>query len=297
MSSSVRWLRDGDRSVERESLLCVLIVLLGGLALQLFAGWSPGVRSASAARQLEQRRWFALWRPLVAGLIVAAALCGWALAEPDPVPDHVGPMLFVVCAPFAFIILRALARAIWSLLRPVGECGIATIGVIQPHVVVAPKLARSLEERVLEAALAHERAHVKHRDPLRIWIGQIAADLQWPWHSAQERFADWLDALEHARDDEARAEGIDGADLAAAVLGLLRYQQGIHAIEARLTGTEERLQERIHRLLQPMPAGATRQDMSIVRQLGLIVLACAVSVALGAAFGESLVGRFLALTS
>ena len=283
--------------MERESLLCVLIVLMGGLALQLFAGWSLRVRSASAARQLEQRRWFALWRPLVSALIVAAALCGWALSQPDPVPVHVGPLLFVVCAPFAFIIARALARAVWSLLRPVGEHGIATIGVIQPHVVVAPKLARSLDERVLEAALAHERAHVKHRDPLRIWIGQIAADLQWPWDNAQQRFADWLDALEHARDDQARAEGIEGADLAAAVLGLLRYQQGLHAIEARLTGTEERLQERITRLLQPLPVGAPQQQMSIFRLVGLIALACAIAVALGAVFGESLIRPLLALTS
>jgi hypothetical protein len=283
--------------VERESLLCVLIVLMGGLALQIFAGWSLRVRAASAARQLEQRRWFALWRPLVSALVVAAALCGWALSQPDPVPDHVGPLLFVVCAPFAFIIARALARALWSLLRPVGECGIATIGVIQPHVVVAPKLARSLDERVLEAALAHERAHVEHRDPLRIWIGQIAADLQWPWNNAQQRFADWLDALEHARDDQARAEGIEGADLAAAVLGLLRYQHGLHAIEARLTGTEERLQERITRLLQPLPVSAPQQEMSIFRLVGLIALACAVAVALGAVFGESLIRPLLALTS
>lgn len=282
--------------MERESLLCVLIVLLGGLALQIFAGWSARVRSASAARQLEQKRWFALWRPLVSALVVAAALCGWALSQPDPVPDHVGPLVFVICAPFACIILRALGRALWSLLRPVGENGIATVGIIQPHVVVAPKLARSLDERVLDAALAHERAHVKHRDPLRIWIGQIAADLQWPWNNAQERFADWLDALEHARDDEAREQGIEGADLAAAVLGLLRYQCGLHAIEARLTGTEERLQERIARLLKPLPDAAGKHGMSIVRMVGLIALACAVATAFGAFFGERLIGPFLALT-
>jgi len=283
--------------VERESLLCVLIVLLGGLALQCFAAWSPGVRSASVARQLERQRWFALWKPLASALIVAAALCGWALSEPDPVPDHVGPLLFIVCAPFAFIILRAVTRAVWSLLQPVGECGIATIGIIQPHVVVAPQLARTLDERVLEAALAHERAHVKHRDPLRIWIGQLAVDLQWPWDSAQQRFADWLAALEHARDDEARAQGIDGADLAAAVLGLLRYQQGLHAVEARLTGTAERLQERIGRLLQPMPAVTIQQNMPLARLVGWLALACAVAVALGATFGKSLIGPLLALTS
>jgi hypothetical protein len=283
--------------VERESLLCLLIILLGGLVLQCFAAWSPEESGASPSRQLERLRWLALWRPILSATLVAAALCGWALSEPDPVPDHVGPLVFIVCAPFACLILRAIARALWSLLRPPGDYAIATVGLIWPHVVIAPRLAESLDQRALDAALAHEHAHVRHRDPLRIWVGQFVADLQWPWVGAQRRFAAWLAALEQARDDEARARGIDGADLAAAVVGSLRFQQGMHAVQARLIGDAESLQERVARLLEPLPNTPIQQDPSLLSLAGSLALACALAVAFGAAFGERLIGPLLALTS
>src|SRR5579859_6358802 len=191
-SSSALW-RNGGPSVERESLLCVLIIVLGGLALQCSAIWSKGQDRASDSHELERLRWFALWRPVVAAMFVAAGLIGWATSQPDPVPDHVGPLVFVIGAPFALIFLRAAVRASWSLLRPAGGYSIATVGLIRPRVVLAPELAQSLDEQALEAALAHERAHVRNHDPLRIWIGQFAADMQWPWALGERRFAAWLE--------------------------------------------------------------------------------------------------------
>ena len=282
--------------MERESLLCVLIVLLGGLALQCSAIGFRGAESAADSRQLERLRWFALWRPIVAALFVAAALCGWATSQPDPVPDHVGPLVFVIGAPFALIFLRAAFRASWSLLRPAGDYSIATVGLIRPRVILAPELAQSLDEQALEAALAHERAHVRHRDPLRIWVGQFAADMQWPWACGERRFAAWLAALEHARDDEARAEGVDGAALAAAVLGSLRFQTEARGIGARLTGNEAGLQTRIARLLQPLSNAPTQQTSSLLNVAGTLTLGYALAVALGAAFGENLIRPLLALT-
>jgi hypothetical protein len=283
--------------VERESLLCVLIILLGGLALQCSALWSKGEDSASDSRQLERLRWFALWRPIVAAMFVAAALVGWATSQPDPVPDHVGPLVFVIGAPFALIFLRAAFRASWSLLRPARDYSIATVGLIRPRVVLAPELAQSLDEQALEAALAHERAHVRHRDPLRIWVAQFAADMQWPWACGQRRFAAWLAALEHARDDEARIEGVDGAALAAAVLGSLRFQTEARGVEARLTGDAVGLQTRIARLLEPLSNAPIQQGPSPLSLAGSLTLGYALSLALGAAFGESLIRPLLALTS
>jgi BlaR1 peptidase M56 len=283
--------------VERESLLCVLIVLLGGLALQCSAVWFRGADSASDARQLERLRWFALWRPIVAAMFVAAGLVGWATSQPDPVPDHVGPLVFVIGAPFALIFLRAAFRASWSLLRPTSDYSLATVGLIRPRVVLAPELAQSLDQQALEAALAHERAHLRHRDPLRIWVGQFAADMQWPWACGERRFAEWLAALEHARDDEARAEGVDGAALAAAVLGSLRFQTETRGVEARLTGDEAGLQTRIARLLQPLSNAPAQHGPSPLRLAGSLTLGYALAIALGAAFGESLIRPLLALTS
>jgi hypothetical protein len=129
----------------------------------------------------------------------------------------------------------------------------------------SPFLAKQLEDGVIRAALAHERAHAIHRDPLRIWLAQLITDLQWPWPWAGRRLEVWLETLELARDDEARAAGADGADLAAAVLASVRYLervtarqvgrrlQGTQLAHARLIGDSGALRKRVARMLAPLP--------------------------------------------
>jgi BlaR1 peptidase M56 len=297
MNWSAQWLRTGDRSVERESLLATLIVLLGGLALQLFAAWPGRLGTHSAARQREQVLWLALWWPAAPALTVAAWLCGWALSQPDPVPKHVGGSLFVAVVPFVAVGVRALFRAAWSLCRSTRDCGIATVGLLWPRIVVAPELEKILDERAIHAAMAHERAHLRHRDPLRIWSAQFVTDLQWPRPSAQRRFTDWLVSLEEARDDEARAGGVEGADLAAAVLGSVRFQLGFRAASANLIGETEGLPGRIARLLRPIPATAQEREPRYLMVAGGVATAWVVAVVLGLSLGERFIDALLALSS
>ncbi len=281
--------------MERESLLAALIILFGGLALQLFAAWPGRIGRVSRSRQQERLQWFALWRPAVPALAVAAWLCGWALSQPDPVPDRVGWILFVALAPFAIVVGRAVVRAAWSLWQSPDDFGIATVGLLRPHVVFAPELAKALDERAIEAALAHERTHVRHRDPLRIWLAQFVTDLQWPWRSAHRRFADWLAALQCARDDEARAAGVEGADLAAAVLASLRFQRG-SALSGAATGEPEGLAARVARLLQPLPDAPPHREPSPLLVAGSLLIALLAACVLGVACGERLIGPLLALS-
>jgi hypothetical protein len=283
--------------MERESLLTVLMILLGGMALQLIGAGLLNRFRPKRFFEPESVAWFRLLRPLIPALLVAACLCGWALSQPDPVPDRVGPLVFIVCAPFGLIGIRALLRAGWSLLRSPKGLGIATIGLIRPHIVIAPALARFLDDRAMGAALAHERAHVRHLDPLRIWIAQFVTDLQWPWSSAQRRFETWLAALEHARDDEARAEGVDGADLAAALVASIRFHHDSDGgICAPLIGNRSALEERIARLLQPVAAPGDNAPTTL-QLAALLTLALMVAVALGALYGERLVvGPLLAVS-
>jgi Zn-dependent protease with chaperone function len=283
--------------VERESLLATLIVLMGGLALQLFAAWPGRIRRRSAARQLEQRHWLALWWPMAPALTVAAWLCGWALSQPDPVPGHVGRLVFIAAFPFAIVGGRAVARALWALCHSPHAYGIATVGLIWPRIVVAPELEESLDERALQAALAHERMHVRHRDPLRIWLAQLVTDLQWPWGSAERRFAQWLASLELARDDEARAGGVEGADLAAAVLGALRFQLRAAPAVATLTGQPEALPARIARLLRPLPEVTSEKEPPYLVVAGGLAMAWLLAMGLGVSFGERLIDTLLALSS
>jgi hypothetical protein len=298
--------------MERESLLAILIMLAGGLLLQAFASWPPRALSGAGPAELERASWRRLWYPVVPALIIAAWLCGWALTEPDPVPGPLGPWTLIFAAsPFALLFGRAATRGLWALVRSPGECGVSTIGLVQPQVLFSPFLAKQLDDSVIRAALAHERAHALHRDPLRIFLAQLITDLQWPWPAAPRRLEAWLDALELARDDEARAEGVDGADLAAAVLASVRFLQrvgsqrdidlrGTQVAHARLIGDSRTLRERVSRLLAPLSAGVSDGPGGI-RLLGraerLLVSALLVALALGAAFGGHVVNSLLALTS
>jgi Zn-dependent protease with chaperone function len=283
--------------MERESLLTVLMILLGGMALQLIGAGVANLSRSKRFSEPERVAWFRLLRPLIPALLVAACLCGWALSEPDPVPDRVGPLVFVVCAPFGLLGIRALLRAAWALFRKPQRIGIATIGLIRPRIVVAPELAQALDEKALHAAMAHERAHVRHLDPLRIWIAQFVTDLQWPWSSAQRRFETWLAALEHARDDEARAAGVDGADLAAALVASLRFHcDPTGGVCAPLIGKRSALEDRVARLLQPL--AVTNDKTPTTWQVAvLLTLALTTALALGAIYGEQLVvGPLLAVS-
>lgn len=282
--------------MERETLLMLLMLLLGGLALQLFSAWPPRRVFLSWSRPLEQRQWRALWSPLVPALCVAAWLLGWALSQPDPVPYRVDRFIFLLCVPFLAIGLRALSRAVWSLWRSPDDYAIATVGVLKPRIVVAPGLERVLDPHAFAAAVAHERAHLRHRDPLRIWLAQFVTDLQWPWGSAQRRYTSWLAALENARDDEARAAGVDGADLAAAVLGSLRFQMANPGY-ATLTGESPALPARIERLLRPLPQTTPPRETHWLVVLGSLSLALLLALDVGAAWGWRLIAPLVAMGS
>jgi Zn-dependent protease with chaperone function len=290
-------MRVGERSVEREALLSVLIVFLGGVTLQSFAAWSWSTDNASASRRIERLHWLGLWWPVAPASVVAAWLCGWALSQPDPVPDHVGPFILIACVPFGLVVVRAVVRAAWSLARSPDDCGVVTVGLLRPHIVFSPQLAKRLDDAAIEAALAHERAHIRHRDPLRIWAAQFVTDLQWPWGSAQRRFTSWLATLEQARDDEARAAGVEGADLAAALIGSLRFQSARCCTGVGLIGQPEVVQARIARLLRPLPDEALTRDSSRMPVAALLAFTLVLAMLLGVACGELVIRPLLALSS
>jgi len=135
---------------------------------------------------------------------------------------------------------------------------------------------------------AHEAAHARHRDPLRVWAGQFATDLQWPGRGATDRLAQWRHALELARDEEVRRHGIDGADLAAAVIAALQFANANASHAVSIVGSHERVRERIITLLEPLstvedewPVPSSFRASAIAGPLG--------AVAFGATFGEAIV--------
>lgn len=295
--------------MERETLLTILLLLFGGLATQPFAPLPSCGCADDAAETVERRAWICLWLPVMPMLIVAAWLCGWALRQPDPVPGQIDRGLLITgCVPFAAIAVRAALRAAWALIRDSGEIPIRTTGLMHPRIVFSPFLAQTLDAEQIRAALEHEEAHARHRDPLRIWLAQVAADLQWPWPSARERFHAWLQALECARDEEARRRGVSGADLAAVVLTAakqcspaLRSQeaQRARAVHAGLVDDAGALRARVGRLLSPLPETAgvrARVGLADPVMFGLVAVILALAGAFGAAYGNVILQPFLAWT-
>jgi BlaR1 peptidase M56 len=276
--------------MERECCLSMLISLIGGTTLLACGWWPVADGRVSSARRLEEINWRRIWQPVLPALAVAAWLCGWALVEPDPVPEKVPVLLLLMSLPFALLFVRAAVRATCSLIGDQGDPATATVGLLRPRIVFSPHLARRLDDQQVEAALQHEWAHARHRDPLRIWLAQFATDLQWPWPQAHQRLRRWLLALELARDEEALAAGVEGSDLAGAILASARFgEQRNLPVNAALAGDTPALKERIRRLLEASPrdAGPTRASSRGPLLTGLTILP--VAVVLGVIFGEQVV--------
>lgn len=267
--------------MERELDLMILILAVSGLAMPV-VGWIP-VRRVSDARRSERALWRAITRPLASFVISVAMVTGWALHEPAD-PETLRTPLLLFAALVSAVWIRAIMRAISSLrTQPHGPA--MTVGLLHPHIVVSPSYAASLEPDVLAAVVAHEAAHARHHDPLRIFIAQLATDLQWPSSRARARFDHWTHVLELSRDDEARARGADGADLAAGVVAAARIKHVCGGVVARLTGTE--LRERIDRLLAPLrPTDAPEPSRG---RLIAWIAAIGAALAFGAFYGEAIV--------
>jgi hypothetical protein len=273
--------------VSRELVLATMVVVLCGAGAWL-ASWvpaasEPGDRERSG-RQLEARSWRRVWWTLLPAGIALATLFGWALQEPSVTDELLLPTAALVAVPIGLVWLRCAVRACVALRRPRELPPLATVGLLRPRVVVGGDLRDALDPAALAAALAHERVHVRHRDPLRIWLAQIATDLQWPSPSARRRFEHWLAALELARDEEARLDGASGEDLAAAVVAVARMpRHHPGAAMAGLTGAETSLASRVHRLLAPVPPDRGRRSILLLPAVLAVLVA---SVLIGAAYGD-----------
>ncbi|MBK7534033.1 MAG: M48 family metalloprotease [Myxococcales bacterium] len=244
----------------RELLLSMLsLLLVGTLHVVCGAGvgrfWAlPPLSRVTSARAAELQAWRLLWAPLVPGALVLAFLLGWALQEPEQA-EALHAWAYLCAAPILLVWGRAVHRA-WraGLARHVPVAG--TVGLLRPRVVVAEALRAALDADALAAAMAHEAAHVRHRDPLRLWLGQLATDLQWPAPGAARRLARWRSALELARDEEACKRGVAGPDLAAALIAAARLHSRSRGAVAGLgDGAAEVLRLRVARLLVWPAAG------------------------------------------
>jgi hypothetical protein len=267
--------------MSRDVVLATVTLVLCGAALALL-GLVPIHRPAgdsrrACARSLERRYWRSIWLPALPAAIAFATLVGWRLQEPDTTDELLRPGGVLFALPFAFVWLRALVKAFLALRRPRVIPPAVTLGLLAPRVEIDPRIRGTLDQAALSAVVAHEEAHVVHRDPLRIWLAQLVTDAQWPSPWARRRLDLWIDALEMARDEEARLGGTRGEDLAAAVIAVARMPAAPrgHAL-ACLTGAEVAFLDRVRRLLIPIPAETSRRGRAFWVALAVSFVAAVV---------------------
>ncbi len=278
--------------MDRELVFAFLVAALCGCALLASAWWPSEADHSESRLPSERQSWRQLWLPFAPAALVFAALCGWALAEPasaEPVPKAV----MLTALPFALIFIRAAWRATRSLTISHEHLTIATVGFFRPRIVVSRNFSDLVDAAALAAALEHERAHARHRDPLRILLAQLATELLWPAPAATARLQAWKRALEISRDEEARSHGAAGPDLAAAILTSLRLSQSIvpPAVAATLTD-DNFIKQRVTRLLQPIEV-----EIASEGRIGPVLFALSIAIPLamviGVKFGERLIGTLL----
>jgi hypothetical protein len=101
-------------------------------------------------------------------------------------------------------------------------------------------------------------------------------------------------ALELARDEEARATGVDGSDLAGAILASVGFRHNVIPFSsAALTGEPSAIKERIGRLLDPLPDYSEETRLSARVVVSALATSLLLSVALGSVFGEKTVCALL----
>jgi Zn-dependent protease with chaperone function len=139
-----------------------------------------------------------------------------------------------------------------------------TVGWLSPRVYVAEALAKRLSAAELVAVLAHEGAHVRRRDPLRLSLLRVLACTLF-WIPALRRLADDMaDEAEVVADNVAAAAG--PLVLASALLALAEWPAAARSSTGTV-GFQQRdlLERRIRRLAgeeTPPQSHVTRRSLA-----------------------------------
>lgn len=203
--------------------------------------------------RIAARSW---WVVLAGAIVLHSVLAVLALAEFTamgwPLPtwfDTVAVTLVLASATTglaagAWVALRAAAdsRALRSLLRAAGrpvppsilnraaaldcasrvdavageEAFAVTYGLVRPRILVSTGLAAALTVGEIDAVLAHEREHLRHRDPLRMLAARLAA--AWGWYLPAARWLAGRATLRRELAADWAAAGCTGPSMLAGAL-------------------------------------------------------------------------------
>jgi Zn-dependent protease with chaperone function len=144
------------------------------------------------------------------------------------------------------------------------EAFAVTYGLIRPRILASTGLAVALTQAEMGAVLAHEREHLRHRDPLRLLAARLAA--AWAWYLPAARWLAGRAALRRELAADRAAAGSAGRSVLAGALLKLASMPACPAIAAASPAGEDRgsLEARVAQLETGRPP---RQPPAVSRLL------------------------------
>ncbi len=170
---------------------------------------------------------------------------------------------------------------------PIDDPLALTFGLLRPTVMVSQWMLTHLDERELEAVLAHELGHVARRDYLLAWLATMLRDAfcylptSWMAHLQLQR------ERELACDDLAAAGTGRPLALAGALAAIWHYRvlPPGPQLAVSLAGEVESLEDRINRLLDRAPERAEpRTRMTLAFGAAPMVLVLGIEAGIAALF-------------
>jgi Zn-dependent protease with chaperone function len=145
-----------------------------------------------------------------------------------------------------------------------GEAFAVTHGLVRPRILVSTGLTAELGAAEITAVLAHEREHLRHRDPLRLLAAQLLA--QWAWYLPAGRWLARRCALRRELAADRAAAGAAGRGVLAAALLKLASLPACPAVAAASPAEDQpgSLEARVAQLEDGRPP---RQRLTALRVL------------------------------
>lgn len=154
-----------------------------------------------------------------------------------------------------------------------------TAGILRPQIFLSSALLQAVDPNEPATVIAHEHAHQRRRDGLRLFIADLFGGLHWP-PIRRLILADLHLAIEQACDEVAAEQSGDRLQVAETILHLTRLigspTPRLASVEAAFTGSDAAV--RIEGLLRPpIPQRPAVLASVSILAAGLLVLAFASS--------------------
>ncbi|NEW07521.1 M56 family metallopeptidase [Paenibacillus sp. SYP-B3998] len=149
-----------------------------------------------------------------------------------------------------------------------------TLGVIRPRVVVSTGLLQMLDHRELEAVMEHEKFHVKHRDPLAIFLLSMLSVAMWYFPLFRWVLDKYKIIIEIMADQFALSKRCTTAELGSALLKMLKFGKAPHPSVSYASFAETSINLRIIHILEPHTELSLKMPImrTLISIIALIIL-------------------------